>query len=84
MRLFNGLRKVVGAPAEYHIVKRSHNSEFESYDIYFDNRPCLVATKDFSLDRATAKRIANLLNGKELVKNVTPRPAHTARSTSGS
>jgi hypothetical protein len=82
MKLFNGLRKVVGAPAEYHIVKRSYNSEFESYDIYFDNRVCLVASKDFTLDRTTAKRIANLLNGKD--KNVTPRPAHTSRSISSS
>jgi hypothetical protein len=82
MKLFNGLRKIVGAPAEYHIVKRSYNSDFESYDFYYDNRPCLVATKDFTLDRTTAKRIANLLNGMN--NNVTSRPAHTSRSISSS
>lgn len=80
MRLFNGLDKVIGAPAEYHIVKKLNDSEFRTYEIYFDNKPCLTVAAGFSLNKDTAKRIANLLNGANA--NATSRPAHTSRSIS--
>ena len=62
MRKFNGLDKVIGVPAEYHIVKKLHEEQFVTYDIYFDNKPCLTTAKGFSLDRDMALKIANLLN----------------------
>lgn len=79
-RGLDGMKKVIGAPAEYHIVKRMTNGEVDSYDIYFDNQPCLLAGKNFSLSLKNARRITDLLNGE--LNNAVTGTTHSSRSTS--
>lgn len=62
MKYFKGLRKIVGSPAEYHIVKKLDNGEFQTYEIYYDNEPCFRVEDTFSLDKDMAQKITNLLN----------------------